>query len=126
HERSLCHNDERERGSAERLERPAAEAVLPLDRLVRIGRRPERDRLTKPKVLQLETEDIGEVDLHVDLAVESCAGVAPALRVVLACVAVGTAVSTTGVRVEAPGEIGHALNARERAFDHDLAVVDAA
>ena len=121
----LVIDHERQRRRDERFERSPRDAVTALALLVWIGRRPERDRLALSEPWQLAREQLGEVDLHVDLAVEARAGVAAAARVVVACVAVRACPLAAVVWVEAPPE-RHALDARERALHRDLAVQNAA
>src|SRR5439155_7797056 len=108
-----------------RLQRSPRDAVAAFALLVRIGRGAEGNGLAFPNPTQLLREQFGEVDLHVDLAIEAGTGVASAAGVIVACVAIHAGPLASVIGVEAPGE-GHALHARECALHRDLAVDDAA
>src|SRR5439155_951320 len=78
------------------LERPMME-----ERRVVIARG-ARDRLTQSQVLQLVAEQVGEVDLDFDLAIEAVSRVALANCVVLTGIAVTAGMTAARIGVEAP------------------------
>ena len=120
-QRTLRDDARRQRTLHERLETPARQAVLPLDRLVRIGRGTDRER-TLAWLTKLVTKDVGDVDAHLDVAVEVRADVPLAVaRVIRPCKAVGARMDAAEEWIEAPFE-RHAFDGVERAFDLDLAV----
>jgi hypothetical protein len=71
HHRALRDHHEWQRGCDERFERPPGNAVTTLALLVWICGRPECDGLAFAQSAQLARKELGEVDLHIDLAVEA-------------------------------------------------------
>ena len=120
--RALRDDPDRRAAVQQRGERSARELVVPLDRLVRIGRGAQRDRLAGPRrARELPREDLREVRLHEHDAREVVAGPQLELRLVPAGVAVVAGVRAAPVRVERPRE-GHALHAVEGRPAGDLLI----
>lgn len=61
----LGNDADRRSGRKERLERSSRELVVAFDRLVRIGRRANRDQIALPRgLVELAPQDFGEIRFH--------------------------------------------------------------
>jgi ATP-dependent Clp protease ATP-binding subunit ClpA len=103
--RSLGDQTEGRVSLRQRLDRSPREFVVALDRLVRIGRRTERDEFSSPRrTIELARQDADDVLLHEDDARELVVAVHLELGVVAAGEAVVAAVGAAPVRVQRPLE----------------------
>ena len=97
----LGEDRERVTGRRERLGDTAREPVAALARLVRVGVRAERDRVTRPlRVGELGAEAFDGVDLDDDALLEVLAAVEPEVLVGGACEAVRARVAAAAIRVD--------------------------
>ena len=104
-QRRLREDRARVREVPHRLPDPAHQLVAPLDPLVRVGVRPERDVLARPRrPRQLDPQHLGHVDLDHDLLLEVAAGVEVEVLVRGAREAVKARMTASSIRVDRPPE----------------------
>src|SRR5262249_12492948 len=116
---------ERARRFREGLDAGTRQAITALRRLVRIGRRADRDRLALPgRARELPPQHLGDVRLHADAGAVAVVGGPVSARFESPHVTERAAVGAAHVRVERPGE-GHPAHAVERVAAGLLAVLGA-
>jgi hypothetical protein len=120
--RPLGDETDRRTRACQRFDGAARQAVVPFDRLVRIGGGAERHLLARPRrLVQLALQDLDEVRFDEDHRRELVVGIHFELDVIAAGEAVVAAVGAAAIGIERPLE-RHAFDAVQRRPADDLLV----
>ena len=120
--RAFRHQTDRRAAVVQRFERSSRQLVVSFDRLIRIGRGPDRHLLALPGVvIELLPQDFDQVGLDEDDRRELVARSELELRLVAPGEAVVTGVGAAAIGIQRPVE-GHPLHAVERRAAGDLLI----